>query len=35
MRSLYPCPCCGYLVLEDGPGWYEICRICRWEDDPG
>lgn len=32
---MYPCPCCGYLVLEDGPGWYEICRICRWEDDPG
>lgn len=33
--KLYPCPCCGYLVLPEGPGLYEICRICRWEDDPG
>lgn len=33
--DLYPCPCCGYLVHEDGPGSFEICRICRWEDDPG
>ncbi|MGW0424379.1 CPCC family cysteine-rich protein [Streptomyces sp. NPDC003015] len=33
--TVYPCPCCGYLVLDDGPGGYEICRICRWEDDPG
>ncbi|WP_333774507.1 CPCC family cysteine-rich protein [Streptomyces sp. IBSBF 3136] len=32
---MYPCPCCGYLVLDEGPGCYEICRICRWEDDPG
>ncbi|SHJ46675.1 Cysteine-rich CPCC [Nocardiopsis flavescens] len=29
----WPCPCCGYLVLEDGPGMYEICPICFWEDD--
>ncbi|MFF7971645.1 CPCC family cysteine-rich protein [Streptomyces sp. NPDC007905] len=35
VRTVYPCPCCGYLVLDDGPGRYEICRICRWEDDPG
>ncbi|MEV6117649.1 CPCC family cysteine-rich protein [Streptomyces sp. NPDC052109] len=35
MSCRFPCPCCGYLVHEDGPGSYEICRICRWEDDPG
>ena len=31
--SNYPCPCCGYVVLEQGPGAYEICPICFWEDD--
>jgi hypothetical protein len=32
----YPCPCCGYVVHEElAPGWWQICRICRWEDDPG
>ncbi|WP_368483116.1 CPCC family cysteine-rich protein [Streptomyces niveus] len=25
--SPYPCPCCGYLVLGDMPGSYEICPI--------
>jgi Cysteine-rich CPCC len=29
----YPCPCCGYLVLDEEPGSYEICPICFWEDD--
>ena len=29
----YPCPCCGFLVLEESLGSYEICRICGWEDD--
>ena len=29
----YPCPCCGYLVFDDGPGCDEICPICFWEDD--
>lgn len=24
---LYPCPCCGYLVFEEGPGSYDICPI--------
>ena len=28
-----PCPCCGYLVFSEGPGSYEICPICFWEDD--
>lgn len=28
----YPCPCCGYLVI-DKPGTYDICPICLWEDD--
>lgn len=31
--TLYPCPCCGYLVLKEGPGSYDICPICFWEDD--
>src|SRR6266571_6013405 len=29
----HPCPCCGYIVLEEGPGAYAICPICSWEDD--
>ncbi len=30
---LYPCPCCGYLVLfEPPPGTYLTCPICFWED---
>ena len=29
----YPCPCCGYLVFDEGPGSYDICPICFWEDD--
>lgn len=31
----YPCPCCGYLTM-DGPerGTFDICPVCRWEDDP-
>jgi Cysteine-rich CPCC len=32
----YPCPCCGYVTLEEErPGYWAICRICRWEDDAG
>ena len=27
------CRCCGYLTLETY-GHYDICRVCRWEDDP-
>ena len=32
-KPLFPCPCCGYLVFEERPGSYEICRVCGWEDD--
>ena len=28
----YPCPCCGYLTLEER-GIYDICPVCFWEDD--
>ncbi|MEP0778245.1 hypothetical protein NDI39_11545 [Microcoleus sp. ZQ-A2] len=31
---LYPCPCCGYMTLnQEPPGTYIICPICFWEDD--
>jgi hypothetical protein len=29
-----PCPCCGHLVHDDGPGSSLICPVCFWEDDP-
>lgn len=30
----YPCPCCGYLTLDDSKnGSYEICPVCFWEND--
>jgi len=28
----YPCPCCGYPTLSERGG-FEICELCRWEDD--
>jgi hypothetical protein len=32
---MHPCPCCGYLTLEEPPpGTYDICKVCFWEDDP-
>ncbi len=27
------CPCCGYRTLAEGPGAYEVCPVCHWEDD--
>jgi hypothetical protein len=29
----YTCPCCGFKTLGE-PFSYDICEICRWEDDP-
>jgi len=31
-EKLYRCSCCGYFTL-DNIGEYDICRVCRWEDD--
>lgn len=28
----YRCPCCGFVTLAER-GTFEICRVCRWEDD--
>ncbi|MCR1786472.1 hypothetical protein KVF89_28315 [Nocardioides carbamazepini] len=33
--SRFPCPCCGHLTLDEGPGDYELCPVCFWEDDGG
>jgi hypothetical protein len=27
------CRCCGYLTLSRY-GFYDICAVCYWEDDP-
>ncbi len=29
----YTCPCCGYKVFKEPPGSYDICPVCKWEDD--
>jgi Cysteine-rich CPCC len=30
----FPCPCCDSLTLSEPPsGSFEICPVCRWEDD--
>ncbi len=32
IEPMRPCPCCGYLTLEER-GRFEICLVCFWEDD--
>lgn len=32
LEKLHECSCCGYLTL-DNIGEYDICRVCKWEDD--
>ena len=30
----HPCPCCDSLTLVEPPtGTFQICPVCRWEDD--
>lgn len=33
MSSRYTCPCCGHQTLTEGPGAYDLCPVCYWEDD--
>lgn len=32
-RNMHACPCCDFIVFAEGPGSYEICPVCDWEDD--
>ena len=32
VKSLCPCPACGFLVHEK-PALWMICPLCNWEDD--
>lgn len=33
MTERATCPCCGHRTLPEGPGAYEVCEVCGWEDD--
>ncbi len=34
MKIGFKCPCCSNFTLgEEPPGTFEICPVCRWEDD--
>ena len=30
----YHCPVCGEYIFDEGPGSFDICPVCEWEDDP-
>lgn len=32
-KDKYHCSCCNYRTLDDGPGCFDICPVCYWEDD--
>jgi hypothetical protein len=31
--DLYACPCCGYLTNPEPQQSFNVCPVCRWEDD--
>jgi hypothetical protein len=31
-ENKFRCPCCGFKTLPERDA-YEICPVCRWEDD--
>ena len=33
MDGKITCFCCGYKTLTEGPGEYNICPVCFWEND--
>jgi hypothetical protein len=33
MTPRYTCPCGGFRTLREGPGAYDLCPVCLWEDD--